>query len=43
MPEWVQTYMPVNSAIMLAGVVAGAVYFFFASRRHNLKTSPPAQ
>lgn len=42
MPAWVPTYMPMNSVILLTVVVLGAVYFFFASRRHNLKTLPPA-
>lgn len=42
-PAWAQTYVPVFSAILLTAVVVGAVYFFFASRRHNLKTQPLAQ
>jgi hypothetical protein len=42
MPDWVPTYMPVNGVILLTVIVLGAVYFFFASRRHNLKTLPPA-
>lgn len=47
MPAWVQVSMPVNSALLLTAVVAGAVYFFFSSRQTNLKaeakvTAPPA-
>jgi hypothetical protein len=42
MPSWVPAYMPMNSAILLTVIALGAVYFFFASRRHNLKTLPPA-
>ena len=41
-PGWVLDRLPTTSLIMLLAVLLGAVYFFFASRAHNLKAQTPA-
>jgi hypothetical protein len=38
-PAYFETAFPVGSAVLLGVVLIGAVYFFFSSRRENLKSA----
>ena len=42
MPAWALDLFTTNAMVMLWLAIVGAVYFFFSSRRQNLKTQPLA-
>ena len=40
-PDFAKEWFPTNSFISMLVIVAFAIYFFFSSRRHNLKAAQP--